>query len=236
MTDPRNFYFNSAYDVDKIIGVFTNTFAIAPSGSTPLIDVKAHGFGDSTYFQGIFTTDNGITWNDFGAQTPNLSNPSAPVFQTVDVEAMVDTTNVNVYMTNSTAATITLTYKIYLLAKNIMAKPIVPLNINQLLFFDSNFNYQKIALEGNVTFSVTSGSTGTTIVPHNLGYIPSIRAFFFPGINQCFSFSQITIPPTSSPILQAQIDSTNLTFFSDQSGFSGTNFSGTIEYRIYYDD
>jgi hypothetical protein len=235
------------YGLDQIIGVFTGTINIgAPTsgqGKLSITDVRPHGFGDSCYFQGIFTTDGGVTYNDFGAQTPNLAAPN-PQFQSVDVEAMVDQTNVNVYITNyydnahSTSQAYTVTYKIYLLAKNTMALPITPIKTNQKLAYDSRFNFQKIKSQGTVSLAVISGSTGGITVIHNLGYLPKVRSFFSPAANpkQVFSINQIKIPPITSPILETRVTNIDVTFFSDQSNpLSGIGFTGTLDYRIYLD-
>lgn len=235
------------YSIDQIIGVFTNTISLgAPSASPGFIkvtDQSPHGFGDSCYFQGIFTTDGGTTWNDFGSQTPNLAAPN-PQFQTVDVEAMVDATNINVYLTNfydiahSSSTAYTVTYKLYALAKNKMAVPLKPLPTNYVLPYDTAFNFQKVFKSGTVSFVGTAGGITTATVVHSLGYYPKIRPFYSPTATpqQVFALNQITIPPITSPMIEVRIDTNAVTFYTDQTDpFIGTSFSGSIDYRIYLD-
>jgi len=234
------------YQIDKIVGIFTGTvFIAAPTsaqGNILSTTSKAHGLGDSAYFQGIFTTDGGTTWNDFGAQTPNLAAPN-PQFQTVDAEAIVDTTNVNIYINNyydlahSTSSAVTVTYKIYLLAKNTMAVPVNTITTNQKAQFDSRYNYQKIALQGTTAISVASGASSGVSVTHNLGYIPKIKAFFLPSSapTTVYALNYIITPPSGAPDIYAEITTTTVTFASDQTGFGAPGVAGNIEWRIYYE-
>lgn len=232
------------YTIDQIIGVFTNTLSIgAPTpspGEITVNDVKPHGFGDSCYFQGIFTTDGGVTYNDFGAQTPNLAPPE-PQFQTVDVEAIIDTANVNINITNfydvahSTSSAYTVTYKIYLLAKNTMAKPITPIKTNNVLLYNSSDNYQKAFLRGTVPINVASGATGFSMdILHNLQAIPKVRAFFLPTSSPKTVYG-INNPPLSAPAIEAHITTTDLVFYSDQGAIGALGVNGNIEYRVYLD-
>lgn len=256
LTDFKDVLFDSNLQIDNIIATFENTINLSVPSSSPgftvATDVQTHNFGDSTYFQGIFTvddpTDPDTVWNDFGAQTPDLSTPSQPVFQTVDVEAMIDSVNTNIYLINyynnvsSSGTAYSVTYKIYLLSKNTMAKPITPLAINTDTYFNSNNNYQKIFKKGTTSISVTSGNTGSSAsIAHNLGYIPKVRAFFVNSDNQLFALNQI-VPaisggfPVIAPAIEVHLTPTTLTFYSDQTQFLAPGVNGNIEYRIYYDD
>lgn len=230
------------YPIDQIIGIKTGTVSLgAPSASpgyTTATDVQAHNFGDSCYFAGIFTYDGGTTWNDFGCQIPNYAAPN-PQLQTVDVAAYTDNTNLNVTVTNwydlshGTGTARTVTYKVYLLAKNKMAQPITPLASNQKLAYSSAFNFQKIFMKDTVSINVAAGATGSSAtITHNLGYIPAIRAFFVDGSNNVYSLNQLQSGTNS---IQAHLTATTLVFTSDQSAFGAPGVSGNIDYRIYLD-
>lgn len=235
-----------AYSIDQIIGVFSNTIHIAAptaiTGVTVATDTKTHGFGDSCYFQGIFTQDGGTTWNDFGAQTPNLSG-GTPFFQSVDVEAYTDSNNVNLELDNyydpvhSVGTAYDVTYKIYLIAKNTMALPLNPIKTNQKLIYNSANNYQKVYLSGTTSITVAAGATGSSpTITHNLNYIPKIRAFFISS-NQVYGLNQWKFPVSTNtvPAIEAHITNTGLSFYSDQSSFLAPGVSGNIDYRIYLD-
>ena len=251
MIDPAKMRFVlPAYPIDQIIGVFSGSLSLgAPSASpgyTTASDPKAHNFGDSCYFQGIFSTDGGTTWNDFGAQTPNLAAPF-PQFQTVDVEAYSDGTNLNVQAVNwydvshGLGTARTAAYKVYALAKNTMALPITPIATNQKLAYSSAVNFQKIFLKDSVSISVSGGSSGSSApITHNLGYVPRIRAFFIDSSNQAFALNQWKPlvsggSPQTVPQIEAHITTTMLTFSYDGTGLGAPSLSGTIDYRIYLD-
>lgn len=230
-----------AYGLDQIIGIIDETESIGiPTSGAPDFGQKVltfsfpHEFGDSCYFEGRFTTDGGVTWNDFGAQQPDLSTPGFPVFQTLDCEAMIDSTNVNVTLTNTlnfvtnVGVAYTVHFQIYLIAKNTMANPITPIATTDILAFSSEFNYQKIFLKDTVALNVIAGAVGfSTTTPHTLGYVPKIRAFCVNGSNQVTKLNQNEV--------EAHLTASGLVFYSDQSGFSQSGISINIEFRIYLD-
>lgn len=233
------------YPLDQIIGYFTGTVTVAASSGSPVQVTTSipHDFGDSCYFQGVFTTDGGATFNDFGAETPNLTTPTNPVLSTFDCNATTDTTNVNIIMTNffdtlhGTSVPVTATYKIYLLAKNTMAQPVTPLPTNQKLSFSSKFNFQQIAHKDTLNLNVASGATGSASFIHNLGYVPVVRAFLFetasPTICKPIIYSPGIGIQGGIDSIQVQLTSTTLTFFTDQGSFLSLGLNASIEYRIY---
>ena len=236
------------YGIDQIIGVFTQTISIAAptavQGSIQQQYTFSTGFSDSCYFQGIFTQNGGITYNDFGAQTPNLSAPN-PFFQSIDVEAYTNASTLHVYVTNyydvvhSTSSSYTVTFKVYLLAKNSMLYPIKPLKTNNKIIYSSENNYQKIFNKGTIAINVASGTSGSTgSITHNLGYIPKVKAFFLPSSapTNVFALNQVISPALGgAPEIYANITTSTLYFSSDQSGFGAPGVAGNIEWRIYYD-
>jgi hypothetical protein len=223
------------YKNDKIIGVLTGSISVAGAVS-PAVSVVATaspdtGFGDWCLFAGVFSIDGGATWNDTGSQTPELSVPGAPVFDTFDCTVTCSPTGVfTVTCTNyvnpntgSTSAKTAL-YKILLLAKKDQGT-INPLPTNALpLYHSSKFNYQKIYLDDSGRFTTVAGNTGQLIVPHNLGYIPNVRAWE----NAAGTIRQVLFQP------EIKLTNTDVTFFYD-GFFEFTNRTFNIIYRIYLD-
>lgn len=251
VTNPAAIRFASPLTkTDQIIGVFTGTLSVdTPTFvSTPKTATAshAHGFGDSCYFHGIFSTDGGTTWNDFGAQIPDVSGGGKPVSQTADCEAYVDTTNLVVtgysYYNSATGIGLprTIQYKVYLLAKNSMALPIRPIATAERISWSSRYNYQKIAAQGTINLTVASGSTGSVVVTHNLGYVPKIRAFLFYAATPtvCQSLSDDNNGNFGSIYsVQSKVTSTDVTFYADRNNWSGVPpaLNVNIEYRVYQD-
>lgn len=229
------------YPLDQIIGYHTGTISVgAGAPLTTVTDTYAHGFGDSCYVQGVFSTNGGTTWNDFGAMIPT----AGPTLSTTGCNAYVNATNLNVVGYNYIAGTVTVLYKVYLLAKNTMANPVTPIATTQKLSFSSGFNFQQIATKGSLNLSVASGATGSVSVIHNLGYIPTVRVFAYK------SGDSVTVYPIvidADPGLslgsqlaggisstQVELTSTVLTLFIDNSSaFSGGTITMAYDYRIY---
>lgn len=229
------------YGIDQIIGITSGTLNItAPtSGTSPTTATAnfAHGFGDSAYFSGIFTADGGTTYNDFGAMIPVISL-GFPVFQTVDCNAVCDATNLTITASNyynfvtGTGTAATVSYKVYLFAKNTMASPVNPLATSETLQYSSGFNYQKVFMRGTTNLTVASGTTGSTNVTHSLGYVPKVRAF------RTNSASPSVLRPISEGLItdpRVHITDQLLTFYADETGFGGVNLNTNIQYRIYLD-
>lgn len=222
-------------DHDKILGTLSGTINVpgvtSPTSSVTVNDVKNTGFNDTVLVEGIYSVDGGATWNDMGAMVPNLSNPSTPVFQTLDCipssspngNITITATNYLNFVTGSTPAK-TVLYKVVLIAKSDQGS-VEPLPIaSSPLRYSSRFNFQKIFREGSTTLSVPAGSTNSVSVNHGLGYVPNLRMWLVNGSN-------ITIVPYS---VEVRLDNNNVTFFNDNTPFF-TPATYNLIYRIYYD-
>ena len=245
MIDRSKLHYYSGDKADQIIGIFEGTINVgAPTsvqGYLSVTDLHAHTFGDSVYFRGRFTVDGGITWNDYGSQTPILTG-SFPTFQTADCNAAVDTQDVKVKATswydnaNSIGHAYTFQYELFAIAKNNMAAPITPIATKQKLSLYTKDNYEKIAYMDSVPISVVSGDTGGPLVTHELNKIPTVRAWFFSDDEP--SICKSLIPDyTNQKYTQIipQVTTQDVRFYVDAGFFSQPGAKGTIEYRIYYD-
>lgn len=110
----KNMLFTTRYPTDKIVGVYTGTFTAAASSSTlsseRTHETINHDFGDTCLLELIYSLDSGTTWQDMDMPIPNLSVPSAPVFQTVTVAAYSTTTTFVVVAANQTTSSATVQY------------------------------------------------------------------------------------------------------------------------------
>ncbi len=170
------------YNADQIIGIHTGSFVVAAPtflADTTASDPFVTGFGDTCLFQGIFSVDGGVSWNDFGSYKPNLSTPAQPVLQTVTCKGWVTPTGTfTAYASNfydfvhSVGTAYTIDYKVAFLAKDTQGA-ITPLPTNEILHYSSSFNYQKIYLSSSFANNIAM----PTPIAHNLGYIPKVRAW-----------------------------------------------------------
>lgn len=233
------------YRLDNVIAVYSGTIALGAPGVgsvTEATDTFNHGFGDSVYPVGVFNVDGSAQFNDFGVEIPNTA-PPFPQFQSQGCVAVCTTTQLQVTAYNwydtahSSGAAHTISYRVYVLAKNTMAQPITPQSTNQILQYDSSYNYQKILMQGTINLTVPNGSTGSVSVVHGLGYVPKVRAFRFNsgGFSTCVPLNSPGTPTIPSYIqIVPRISTTSLTLFADCSfGVGGVN--ANIDYRIYLD-
>lgn len=220
-------------DNDRIIGTLEGTVSvgavISPTLSVAASATHNTGFGDSCLPMGIYSFDAGATWNDMGAQVPDLSGAS-PVFQTLDCVVScssvgivtITCTNFLNPLTGSTPAR-TVLYKVVLLAKSDQGF-ITPLPVNLKLVHSSRFNYQKIHLDTTGSFTATAGNQGSLAVTHGLGYIPNVRVWR----NSSGTIRPVVFQP------EIKLTTTTLTFFYDAFfDFVDTTFN--LIYRVYLD-
>lgn len=115
-TDAKKVLFSSAFPPDKIVDVVEGSFVAGASTTTT--DSKSHTWGQTMFPQLSYSVDGGATWNDQGVMIPDLSTPSMPIFQTLNVIPYVTATSVCVIARNYRANTPTVTYRVALLWKD----------------------------------------------------------------------------------------------------------------------
>ena len=233
--NPLGANFASFIQIDKIIGTFSGSFvSTQPSVGTPtttVVNPITTNISDYTFFQGIFSIDGGTTWNDFGynkfpLQILGLSQPN-----TFNIIAV----NKHSYVNPGSDSAYTVQFKVALIAKPGQGI-ITPQLISGKVFFNSNFNYQKILSDTSQPLSITAGNIGTLTFPHSLGYIPKVRTFIYTTI---LSFGTGLYELTSMDnygygCINVSEDTTNVNINIDNTPYSGT-VSGTVFARIYYD-
>lgn len=104
----KNMLFTSRYPVDKIVFALPDSFTAAGSGTAGLGARTEHSivntFGVLCLLELVYSIDNGSTWQDMDMQQPDLSIPSAPVFQTFVVAPYCTTSNFVIAATNYTTS------------------------------------------------------------------------------------------------------------------------------------
>lgn len=239
--------FAASIPTDMILGTFTGSlFSAAPSPTstqkTTTTTAIATGIPEKTFFQGIFSTDNGVTWVDFNSNIVNSTNPSFVGLQTQMMYGRsapgtltLSADNWTYYNgTGYTSASYTFLYKVVLFARKDQGN-VTPQPVAQQLAFSARYNYQKIFRDSIFPFSFAVGTT-TAVLTHGLGYIPKVRSYV-----DNFSFADNTVSLydfgyflSQYNIFQLYMDETTVKYYIDNSSGS-VPLTGTLYTRIYYD-
>ena len=230
-----NAQFLSSIKIDQILGTYTGSFiSTAPTAggfSTTDTAIITTNIADTTFFQGIYSIDNGTTWNDFCNQQLILPPDIFFPFLTVTGKSTSNTFTVksnNFYNYNtSTGTQYTVLYKVCLIAKPNQGT-ITPQSIGTNTFFKSKFNYQKIAVDGSNSVSIGSSGSGTFTIAHSLGYIPKIRPFF--QLNSDSSMNELVNSNLGTPDISIDNNNVYITLNAPIAGLVGTLYT-----RVYYD-
>lgn len=234
------------YSIDQIIGITTGSFNVAAptaiEGYLTSTTTFNTNFGDNSFFQGIFSTDNGTTWNDFGNYQPNLTTAGQPVLQTITCQGYMNGQSMIMVAKNwydnvhSTSSAYTILYKVVFFAKNGQGL-ITPLTTSLKLFYTSKYNFQKVDTTGSFSVSTTASTT----IAHNLGYVPKVRAWFIPTSSTYGGDGIYLLPAGAMTTLDwfsdtVQINTSDVIFsvVGDSSSLPN-GISGTMEYKIYLD-
>lgn len=228
-----NFSFNSAYEIDKILAVYSGSFSAASRPAVQTVGASNNtGISDFSFAQGTFTVDGGSP-QDIGSET--LVNG-----QTVQALFGSQSGVLKIYYNNADTVSHTIAYNIALLSKPTNTLYTLPGTPNDKLYFDSSKNYQKIALQSSqfVTVAAAVGTTPTDTVvtiPHNLGYRPCVRAFLDNSVTLVDLLVRNSMPLilNLNILMTNTVDNTNVIFRFTNS--DTTAYTLRIHYRIYYD-
>lgn len=104
----KNMLFTTRYPTDKIVFTIPDGFtASAGSGSglgKRTEHTIANPFGALCFLELVYSIDSGASWQDMDMSKPDLSTPSAPIFQTFIVAPYCTTSNFVVAASNYTTS------------------------------------------------------------------------------------------------------------------------------------
>jgi len=109
--------------------------------------------------------------------------------------------------------------------------------IDDKVVFDSRYRYENVAVKDGTPFSLSGSFSSTTLtIPHGLGYVPYVKAWYTFGSGQYYPVwtgsSSYAVDGNDAQIDDFYADATNL-YFTVSLGFTGGSVSGTLYYRIY---
>ncbi len=114
--DAKNMLFTSRYPVDKILDIFEGSFTANASSlafqGERSNDPFDHNLGEQVFLQLTYSRDGGTTWQDQHVAVPNLTVPTVPVIQTIDVGCYSTSSQIVVVASNYTTSSATITYKV----------------------------------------------------------------------------------------------------------------------------
>lgn len=237
--EPRNALFLSLSPIDQILATYRGSFNIAAPTSGGGFSTTATaniptGISSPTLFVGVYSIDGGTTWNDFTNQ--QLVLPPGILFPYFEVHGKSTANNLAITANNYDAiggpnTAFTVMYRVALVYRPGMGAIDQSLigNTNTNQYFNSQFNYQKIAVDDASALSIASLGSQTITLTHNLGYIPKIRQFIYRASDQ----SLVQLGTESTGSYSTSITTTTVTTVLN--GPVG-GLTGILYTRIYFDD
>lgn len=223
--DARKFLVTSDYPMDFIVWSTNGNFS-ANAHEQKTLKIP-HGLPFTPLLFGIYSSDNGATWQAFGAE----AGTDAGVFWTF-IDS--DTTNATVTIWARNVA-VSIIFKIWAFAPSGTEATLAVPATESIFHLNVDYNYSKLAHTGEWTASV---GNNVVLCNHNLGYIPRAMVWFeyeSGEIEDCFS--QVSSNTTKRANHSIGLDETAL-----YANFSDLNIGGDygniskVHYRIYADE
>lgn len=130
--------------------------------------------------KGLWSADGGASWQKIG-QFIDVGD-SAGGRRTLQLDVSMFSEDLNgpggqleIDATNEGASGYTILYKVLLMARPDQGNKVTTKALVQPLRYSSKQRYMKIAFDDVVTLP----TSGSTIIPHNLGYVPDVSAWMF---------------------------------------------------------
>lgn len=113
----KKMLFTLRYPPDKILGIFEGSFTATASSTPPFAARRTHSAFNHNqaglvFLQMRYSLDGGTTWQDQHVIVPDLSVPTFPVFQTVEVGCYSTSGQIVMVASNWTGSAKTVTYKV----------------------------------------------------------------------------------------------------------------------------
>jgi hypothetical protein len=223
MPDTSKIVFDSRIPTDKLLGSY-DSFLVSsnstPNSTVTTTSVHVTNIPETTFVVGIFSIDNGATWQGMEAEVDHSDNQGAITVYAQSIAGQVEIVakNRRDFGAPAGAFVFTVLYKVMLLAKSDTSN-VTPQPIGSNVYFDSRKNYQKIALDD---YQTVTGSNTTTVFTHGLGYEPRVRVFYETGgvlrIRGGITTSRTDITPTTVSVFM-----------------NGSITNTKIYVRVYYD-
>lgn len=250
----RNMLFTTKYPPDKIVGdTLTGSFEAAASSFAGLgfrtHRAIPHTFGVPVFLQMSYSLDGGATWQDQHVPVPDLSTPSSPVFQTVEVGCYSTNTDIVMVASNYTTSTETISFRIVPIWNDRQSQVIVVNRSQSANFiFSTQYSLPKIYLDDQDTLAVAVSSGGPPPSPsdlplatHDLGFVPNVRVWYEPVSGELWPLSPnqySNLDGGSGTMLDVfgRAYATTTELRVELYNFGASEASVPVHYRVYCDE
>lgn len=219
------------YRMDQIIAIVTGSFSVGAGVDdgfgnitvTSATDDKPVPSADFYHIKGIWSSDGGTSWQEFGNSV--IYGSHANGLKTLDVSTdstlLAGVASLGIIADNSDTGGHSIIYKALLLAR--ADQDDVPVgSLVQLLRYSSQNNYMKIHSEGVVDLDPTN----PVVVAHSLGYVPNVNVWYKQTFTSVGDPADGTIDMFQGDA-DVVVDATTITF-------GNKGFAGLLEYKAYY--
>lgn len=235
LTNINSVAFTSLYPVDKVLNIYTGTITIpvrTDSANTVVINTGVEG---PVFFAGIFTIDGSDTYTDLGGV--EFFDDGVGAYTEFGLDGKSADGTLTLTTVTSDVFTHTCDYKVFTFAQSEQGlftlegenRPTILENLS------NSRNYQKIYTDTKQPHTVTTAATSSYTVSHDLGYVPSVRAF----IEVSGVLYDVAAGPTINTVgfnncfCELRVSSTDVTVFFINN--TGASVDTTIHTRIYAD-
>lgn len=176
LTNQNGVLYNSNDEIDMVI--YANTSSYSESGHTTYTENIFTPIAQTGRPVGIYSLDNGATWNDVGGSSNSSSvDANITIQPLVLVTARVDDAGIVYSMGTTTTNAFTIIIKLVILAEDspgILPSPVVNSSNPYAYTSSQGGNYRKI-IQRDIVTGTNDGAIHT--VAHNLGKIPIVNSW-----------------------------------------------------------
>lgn len=170
--------FTSVYPIDNVLSIYSGSITI-PVRTDPVNTVTLQtNLGDSCFYAGVFSV-NGSSTEFINIGGRKYYDDGAGAYTEYGVEAYSTSSGIVISTRTNDTSAHSCTFKVASIAKP--DQGVVDLTTQTAPtienFLSSDNTYLQIAQDYHEPYSITTSYSNTLTIPHNLGYVPVVRAF-----------------------------------------------------------
>lgn len=233
-------YFSNS-NIDKVI--FAKTVTVTVPSTTISFPVIT-GINQFARPIGIYSTDNGVTWNDCGGQSVQSGGSSTHITLAPSITCNLNVSpngNVTVYPNSSTVSGYTIIVKFVLLAEDNPSSLPAPINVSTTNKYSYTSNLGGTYRQINQVYSADAPTSGSyvTVPLTTPGKIPIVNYWVYSKVNDWYYILGTYVTSDwqtfTQPFVLACVVAftTTSVLYQLSSAFGATNTTSKILMRIY---